>query len=95
MEERLKLLSLTKELAVKHGRTDMPIVIGTVGQTTQEIIKQLHQSKAVGADFALVLTPSYFHFAMNASAIQDFFTEVGLSVLVLLAFSSQPFETLT
>ncbi|KAJ9646271.1 hypothetical protein H2204_000934 [Knufia peltigerae] len=93
MEERLKLLSLTKELAVKHGRTDMPIVIGTVGQTTQEIIKQLHQSKAVGADFALVLTPSYFHFAMNASAIQDFFTEVADASPIPILIYSWPLVT--
>lgn len=56
----------------------MPIVIGTVGQTTKEIIGQLVASKAAGADFGLVLTPSYFHFAMDGPAIKQFFTEVQI-----------------
>lgn len=41
-----------------------------------EIIDQLIASKEAGADFGLVLTPSYFHFAMDAAAIQQFFTDV-------------------
>ena len=76
LEERLELISLTRDLATKHGRGDMPIVIGTVGQATKDIIQQLGQANAAGADFALVLTPSYFHFAMSAAAIQAFFVEV-------------------
>ncbi|KAL2670142.1 hypothetical protein Neosp_015023 [[Neocosmospora] mangrovei] len=74
-EERLKLVSLTREVATRMGRKDMPIVIGTVGHATMDIIEQLRASKEAGADFGLVLTPSYFHFAMNASAIKQFFTE--------------------
>jgi dihydrodipicolinate synthase/N-acetylneuraminate lyase len=81
MEERLKLIALTREIAVKYDRGAMPIVIGTVGQTTNEIIQQTRQAQTAGADFALVLTPSYFHFAMSATAIQDFFTEVCTTVL--------------
>lgn len=80
LEERLKLISLTRELAISQGQKDMIIVIGTVGQTTKDIISQLHQAKDAGADFALVLTPSYFHFAMNTTAIQDFFIEVWWSL---------------
>lgn len=34
-------------------------------------------AKEAGADFALVLVPSYFHFAMNQDAIVSFFQEVS------------------
>jgi 4-hydroxy-2-oxoglutarate aldolase len=84
-EERLELITLTRETATRLGRKDMPIVIGTVGQTTNEIITQLCASQKAGADFGLVLTPSYFHFAMDGAAIQEFFTRVGL--LFLLQYS--------
>jgi 4-hydroxy-2-oxoglutarate aldolase len=76
-EERLQLIILTRETATRLNRKDIPIVIGTVGQTTKEIIAQLCASKTAGADFGLVLTPSYFHFAMDSAAIQEFFTQVN------------------
>lgn len=75
-EERLELIKLTRETAIGLDRKDMPIVIGTVGQTTKEIVTQLCASHTAGADFGLVLTPSYFHFAMDGVAIQEFFTQV-------------------
>ncbi len=75
--ERLQLIKMTRQIAIEQNRPDMPIIIGTVGQSTREIVSQLHESKLAGADYALILTPSYFHFAMDAKAIQNFFTEVG------------------
>lgn len=33
-------------------------------------------AKEAGADYALVLVPSYFHFAMDEAAITGFFEEV-------------------
>jgi 4-hydroxy-2-oxoglutarate aldolase len=35
-------------------------------------------AKESGADFALVLVPSYFHFAMTEDAIITFFEEVRI-----------------
>lgn len=72
----MKLISLTREVAIQCGRKDLPIIIGTVGQTTREIIEQLRAAKEAGADYGLVLTPSYFHFAMDPAAITKFFQEV-------------------
>jgi 4-hydroxy-2-oxoglutarate aldolase len=71
---------MTREIATRSGRDDLPVIIGTVGQTTREIIAQLHASKAVGADFGLVLMPSYSPFALGAAAIQDFFVQVYMPV---------------
>lgn len=78
IDERLKLVALAREIASRCGRADMPIVIGTVGQTTRDIVSQLHAATEAGADFGLVLTPSYFHFAMDATAIREFFLAVCL-----------------
>jgi 4-hydroxy-2-oxoglutarate aldolase len=40
------------------------------------VIEDTQLAKDAGADFALVLVPSYFHFAMNEDAIVEFFEEV-------------------
>ncbi|EEU38899.1 uncharacterized protein NECHADRAFT_55688 [Fusarium vanettenii 77-13-4] len=92
-EERLKLVALTRDVATRMGRKDMPIVIGTVGHGTKDIIEQLRASKEAGADFGLVLTPSYFHFAMDASAIKQFFTEVADDSPIPILIYSWPLVT--
>ncbi|KAA8644428.1 dihydrodipicolinate synthase family protein [Aspergillus tanneri] len=43
---------------------------------TREIAKDVEKA---GADYVLVLTPSYFHFAMDTKAIIDFFEELARS----------------
>ena len=40
------------------------------------MIEDTKLAKDFGADFALVLVPSYFHFAMDQDAIVGFFEEV-------------------
>ncbi|OAP57617.1 hypothetical protein AYL99_08355 [Fonsecaea erecta] len=91
--ERLKLISLTREIAIRNDRPDMPVVIGTVGQATKEIIAQLSQAKLAGADYGLVLTPSYFHFAMNPIAIENFFAEVADASPIPILIYSWPLVT--
>ncbi|KAI8721522.1 hypothetical protein NCS52_00293700 [Fusarium sp. LHS14.1] len=92
-EERIKLVSLTRDIAARMGRGEMPIVIGTVGHATKDIIEQLIASKEAGADFGLVLTPGYFHIVMNASAIIQFFTEVADASPIPILIYSWPLVT--
>lgn len=75
-EEKSKLLRMTREIAIKSGRPNVPITMGCVGQCTRDVIAETHEAKQAGADYALVLVPSYFHFAMNQDAIINFFEEV-------------------
>ena len=67
-----------REIAVQNGRGDMPISLGCSGQSTREVIAESRQAAEAGADYVLVLVPSYFHFAMNEDAIVSFFQEVRL-----------------
>ena len=75
-EEKARLVKLTREVATSLGRPDLPITLGTSGQSTREVIAETHRAKEAGADFVLVLVPSYFHFAMNDDAVVDFYKEV-------------------
>lgn len=76
-EEKSKLLRLTCSTAQKLGRPNLPITCGTFGGCTQAIIEDTKLAADAGAHYALVLVPSYFHFAMDAAAIVGFFQEVA------------------
>jgi hypothetical protein len=76
-EEKARLVRTTREIAAKAGRPDLAVTMGCGGQCTRDVIAETKLAKEAGADFALVLVPSYFHFAMNEDAILSFFEEVG------------------
>lgn len=76
-DEKSRLVSLTRSTAQKLGRPNLPITCGTFGGCTQAIIEDTKLAAKAGADYALVLVPSYFHFALNSAAITEFFQEVA------------------
>lgn len=77
-KEKSELVSTTRKLAIELGRSDVTITLGCGGQSTREVIAETRLAAEAGADFALVLVPSYFHFAMNEDAIVEFFQEVSV-----------------
>ncbi|THW64090.1 dihydrodipicolinate synthetase [Aureobasidium pullulans] len=78
LKEKSDLVSTTRRLANDLGRPDITITLGCGGQSTRDVIAETRLAKEAGADFALVLVPSYFHFAMNEDAIVEFFQEVRI-----------------
>ncbi|KAJ9136908.1 Dihydrodipicolinate synthetase [Pleurostoma richardsiae] len=76
-EEKEKLVKTARDVAIRSGRPDLTITMGCGGQCTRDVIAETQLAKASGADFALVLVPSYFHFAMNEEAIVTFFEELA------------------
>lgn len=77
-EEKTQLVRALRDVAVQNGRGDLTITLGCSGQSTREVITETRLAAGAGADFVLVLVPSYFHFAMNEDAIVSFFQEVRL-----------------
>ncbi|KAH7375572.1 dihydrodipicolinate synthetase family protein [Plectosphaerella cucumerina] len=75
--DKAGLLKLTREVAVRLGRPDLVITMGTSGHCTRDVVAETHLAKEAGADYLLVLVPSYFHFAMNEEAICAFFEELA------------------
>ncbi|TEA21519.1 putative 4-hydroxy-2-oxoglutarate aldolase [Colletotrichum sidae] len=76
-DEKRQLVQKTREIAVNAGRPDLTITLGCGGQSTRDVIAETKLAKDAGADFVLVLVPSYFHFAMNEEAIVNFFEELA------------------
>ncbi|KAF3905611.1 hypothetical protein ABW21_db0200214 [Orbilia brochopaga] len=58
--ERVELISSQKKALLENGFDKMVIMAGTATQNIDETIGIIAESKAAGADYALVLTPSYF-----------------------------------
>ncbi|KAH0490195.1 hypothetical protein TgHK011_001675 [Trichoderma gracile] len=75
-DEKLKLIKMTRRVATEVGRPDVPITVGCSGQCTRDVIAETKLAKEAGADFVLMLVPSYFHFAMTKDVIVAFFEEV-------------------
>jgi len=79
-KEKSDLVSTTRKIASELGRSDVTVTLGCGGQSTREVIAETRLAAEAGADFALVLVPSYFHFAMNEDAIVEFFQEASIAI---------------
>ncbi|KAK8865827.1 hypothetical protein IAR55_000975 [Kwoniella newhampshirensis] len=87
-DERKTLITTAKE-AFKRCGNNGSIIAGTVGaQSTREAIRLCDDAAEAGADFALVLPPSYYPAAMPADAIQTFFEELAdISPIPIIIYS--------
>jgi len=61
--DRVELIGSTKKTLVENGFDKMVIMAGTASQNIDETIGLIKESKEAGAQYALVLTPSYFEAA--------------------------------
>jgi len=84
--EKSRLVKTTRELAIQLGRPELTVILGCGGGSTHQVIEETRLAKESGADFALVLVPSYFHFAMNEDAIVEFFEEVRIVPTCLITY---------
>jgi 4-hydroxy-2-oxoglutarate aldolase len=75
--EKFDLVRATRQAAQDLGKPELPISLGTSGTSTRDVLDDCIAAKEAGADFALVLVPSFFHFAMTKDAMCDFFKEVA------------------
>ncbi|KAI5475036.1 hypothetical protein MNV49_002094 [Pseudohyphozyma bogoriensis] len=77
-EERVTLIKSARAVLDKNGYPDVPLLVGTGVGSAHHTIKVTADAKAAGADYAIVIAPGYFAFAMgkNRAAVKSFFTEV-------------------
>lgn len=75
--EKTQLVQKLRKTAQRLGRGDLPITIGGVAGCTRDAIEQTIEAKEAGANAFLALVPSYFHFAMDQTAIVSFFQELA------------------
>lgn len=91
--ERQELVRTARRAAVDLGFHDFPVVAGISGQSTNESLRLAEDAREAGADFGLLLPPSYWPKAVTKDVILDFYTEVADSnilPIVIYSVSSLP-----
>ncbi|GAB7352471.1 hypothetical protein MBLNU459_g2879t1 [Dothideomycetes sp. NU459] len=76
-EEKVRLVKETRKLAQDLHRPDVQLTLGVSGQCTRDVVKETKAAAEAGADFVLVITPSYFAFGLTQDSIVAFFQEVA------------------
>ncbi|ATY61388.1 Aldolase-type TIM barrel [Cordyceps militaris] len=76
-EERIQVLKLARAILDEHGKPDATIIAGGGAQSTRESIQLCKEAHEAGADYALVLSPSYWLPAMQKPVIYKYFDDVA------------------
>ena len=76
-EERVALTKIARKAASDLGVPGFPLAAGISGQSTTETLRLADDAAAAGADFGLLLPPSYWPKAVTNDAIIEFYTEVA------------------
>lgn len=58
--ERQEVIGVASRILKEHGKEGAVIIAGCGAQSTRETIQLCNEAKASGADYALVLSPSYW-----------------------------------
>jgi 4-hydroxy-2-oxoglutarate aldolase len=77
-EEKLKMISTVRE----HAKAEKKIIAGTGLESIKETISLSNEAAKNGADYALIITPSFFKLALNHDAFLEYYTNVGDSVSI-------------
>ncbi len=78
-KEKLKLISTVKEHSV-----DKTLIAGTGLESIKETIDLTNEAAKNGADYALIITPSFYKAAMNHKAFLNYYTAVADSISIPL-----------
>ncbi|KAK9234526.1 hypothetical protein V1525DRAFT_412861 [Lipomyces kononenkoae] len=76
-EERKLLLAYVRQGLDKEGYANFPIIAGTGTNSTVETVELLNDAKECGAEYGLVLAPSYFASAVTQRGLIEWFFQVA------------------
>ncbi len=77
-QEKLSVVETSREVIP----SSKSMLVGTGMESTKETIRFTNQVAKIGADLALVITPSYFKESMNPQILYDHFTSVADSARI-------------
>lgn len=88
--ERASIVKASRKALDENNFSHVPLLVGTGGGSAHQTIKLTQEAKEAGADYAIVIIPGYFSFAMgkDREAIRSFFKEVlDKSVLPVMIYN--------
>jgi len=85
-KEKMKVIEVSRDSIPKSKI----MMVGTGMESTQETIRFTHQAAKMGADCALVVTPSYFKGSMKPRILHDHFVSVAESSKIRILIYNVP-----
>ncbi len=76
-EEKLAVTRATREALDAAGFTDTPIIIGATEGSVKGTVALCRLAYDAGADYTLLLPPSYFRAQMDEAAVYSYFVDVA------------------
>jgi L-threo-3-deoxy-hexylosonate aldolase len=76
-EEKLAVTRATRDALDEAGFTATPVILGATEGSVRGTIELCRLGKDAGADYVLLLPPSYFRALMDEVSIYDYFTAVA------------------
>lgn len=76
-EERAIVTRTTRVALDEAGYYDVPVICGATEQSVRGTIELCKQGRKAGAEYALLVPPSYFRAAMDESRLEDYFFGVA------------------
>ncbi|KAI9843773.1 MAG: hypothetical protein M1837_006134 [Sclerophora amabilis] len=73
-EERRLVTSNTREALDSAGFEHLPVIAGASEQSLRGTVQLCNEAASAGADYVLVISPSYFRAAMDEDALYEYFT---------------------
>jgi L-threo-3-deoxy-hexylosonate aldolase len=76
-QERMLVTSTTRKALSEAGFSQVPVIVGASDESVRGTIKLCEEAKQSGGDAVLLLTPSFFKWAMTGPAITNYFIKVA------------------
>jgi len=92
-EERVVVVKTVREALVANGFQQFPLIVGTGAQSLKETLILTKDAAEAGADFCLVLPPSYYTPAMSDETLEVFFNKVATASIIPLLLYNYPSVT--
>lgn len=89
-DERHAVTRATRDALDEAGLGSLPIIAGCGAQSTRETVALCRDAARAGADYALVLPPSYYKTLMTRDSLLDFFRDVATASPVPLVIYNFP-----
>ncbi|RQM07429.1 hypothetical protein DH86_00002872, partial [Scytalidium sp. 3C] len=77
-DERAEVIAIARKVAQEHRTSEhVPIIAGCSAASVRETLLLIEEAKNAGADYALVLTPSFWPAVMSKPVIKSFYADVA------------------
>jgi L-threo-3-deoxy-hexylosonate aldolase len=76
-EEKITITKESRSALDEAGFSHIPIIVGASDQSIRGTVELCRESASAGGEYALLVAPSYYRYAMDEDALITYFTKVA------------------